>query len=134
MTVMCEKKNDNTTGFVAGAVVGALVGAVAALFLSPTSPEDNRKKLSDTAKKYKDKGNKAFDELKVNVEERVEPVLTQVEQKLKPFIDQASRVEQVVEDMSEKVQQLIVPESENPQETDSQANGNKKRFFKGTRK
>ncbi len=134
MAIMCDKKTENPTGFVAGALVGAVVGAVAAMLFSPTAPDDNRKKVSDAAKKYKEKGNKALDDLKVVVEEKVEPVMTQVEQKLKPFIDQASRVEHVVEDMSEKVQQLIVPDNEEPQGTDTPATGNRKRFFKGTRK
>jgi gas vesicle protein len=131
---MCDKKTESPTGFVAGALVGAVVGAVAAMLFSPTTPDDNRRKVCDAAKKYKEKGDKAFDDLKVAVEEKVEPVMTQVEQKLKPFIDQATRVEHVVEDMSEKVQQLIVPDSNEPHEDDPQVSGSKKRFFKGTRK
>ena len=129
---MCDKKNDNASGFIAGTLVGAAIGALAALILSPTTPADNRKKIADSAKKYKEKGSQTFEELKVVVEEKVEPVIEQVEQKLKPFIDKALRVEQVVEDVSEKVQQLVAPEErseDNPTQT-----ANKKRFFKGTRK
>lgn len=80
----------STAKFLFGFIAGAAAGAVAGLLLAPEKGSETRKKVSDTAKKWKEELDKEFstkvDDLKDYVKESTEEMkakISKAEKKVK---------------------------------------------------
>jgi gas vesicle protein len=105
---MCECcKNNKEKQFVAGALIGAALGAVMGVLFAPSSGEDTRKKIKQTAKDTynlsKEKISEVGDDL-VEMKDKGLKTLRQVESRLRPVIE---RMEDGAEDVKDEFKEKI---------------------------
>ena len=137
---MCDSRGSNSnssTNFMLGAIIGAALGAAAAYLLTPTTGDENRKRIATSAKKYKVKSEELLESAKSTTQEqfnsyvekaapliekaapyveKMSPLVREVEQKLKPYLTSAKQTGHKVEqEVEETIQQLITDTKPAPQ-------------------
>lgn len=133
---MCDRRDAD--GFIAGAVIGTVIGSVIGILFAPDSGLNTRKRIRRQVDVALEEGS----EFRAGVSQKVsearkmaEPYIEELKEKLAPVVEKLEDVsepvrEQVAEYVSELEEKITGGELPSG---GGDADGLKKRFFKGTK-